>query len=383
MTSTTTTGATTGAARGGARGSGRVGVGVIGAGTISTQYLTNLTSFPDLDVRVVADLAVDRARAQAEAFGVPRWGAVEDVLSDPDVEVVVNLTIPAAHVEVATAAVAAGKDVWTEKPFALDRASGTSLLEAAAAADRRVATAPDTFLGAGLQSARRLLESGAVGDPLTALVLLQSAGPESWHPDPAFLFAEGAGPLFDIGPYYLTALVQLLGPVGRVSATASKARAQRTIGSGPKAGQVFDVEVPTHVSALFEFEGGASATTVFSFDSAVNRTQLEVAGAGGTLELPDPNTFEGDTVVHAIGEEARSEAPTGSTAGRGHGVLELARAIRAGRPERASGEQAFHVLDVMVSTIEAAQRRSPVEVESTTTVAPALPADWDPTARTL
>jgi len=370
-------------AGGGPRGSGRVGVGVIGAGTISTQYLTNLTSFPDLDVRVVADLAVDRARAQAEAFGVPRWGSVEDVLADPEVEVVVNLTIPAAHVEVAGAAVAAGKDVWTEKPFALDRASGTSLLEAAARADRRVATAPDTFLGAGVQTSRRLLESGEVGDPLTALVLLQSAGPESWHPDPAFLFAEGAGPLFDIGPYYLTALVQLLGPVARVSATSSRARPQRVIGSGPKAGQVFDVEVPTHVSALFEFEGGASATALFSFDSAVSRTQLEVAGTTGTLELPDPNTFDGDIQVHALDGTARSEPSVGSTASRGAGVLELARAIRAGRVERASGAQAFHVLDVMVSTVEAAQRRSPVEVESTVEVAPALPADWDPTAATL
>jgi len=378
------TSATSGSTAGGAaRGSGRVGVGVIGAGTISTQYLTNLTSFPDLDVRVVADLAVDRARAQAEAFGVPRWGSVEDVLADPEVEVVVNLTIPAAHVEVASAAVAAGKDVWTEKPFALDRASGTSLLEAAARADRRVATAPDTFLGAGIQTSRRLLESGEVGDPLTALVLLQSAGPESWHPDPAFLFAEGAGPLFDIGPYYLTALVQLLGPVARVSATSSRARPQRTIGSGPKAGQVFDVEVPTHVSALFEFEGGASASALFSFDSAVSRTQLEVAGTTGTLELPDPNTFDGDVQVHALDGTARSEPSVGSTASRGAGVLELARAIRAGRPERASGAQAFHVLDVMVSTVQAAQRRSPVDVESTVEVAPALPADWDPTASTL
>ncbi len=378
------TSATSGSTAGGAaRGSGRVGVGVIGAGTISTQYLTNLTSFPDLDVRVVADLAVDRARAQAEAFGVPRWGSVEDVLADPEVEVVVNLTIPAAHVEVASAAVAAGKDVWTEKPFALDRASGTSLLEAAARADRRVATAPDTFLGAGIQTSRRLLESGEVGDPLTALVLLQSAGPESWHPDPAFLFAEGAGPLFDIGPYYLTALVQLLGPVARVSATSSRARPQRTIGSGPKAGQVFDVEVPTHVSALYEFEGGASASALFSFDSAVSRTQLEVAGTTGTLELPDPNTFDGDVQVHALDGTARSEPSVGSTASRGAGVLELARAIRAGRPERASGAQAFHVLDVMVSTVEAAQRRSPVDVESTVEVAPALPADWDPTASTL
>jgi len=365
------------------RGSGRVGVGVIGAGNISTQYLTNLVRFPDLDVRVVADLSVERARAQAEAFGVPRWGAVQDVLDDPEVELVVNLTIPAAHVEVATAAVAAGKDVWTEKPFALDRESGTSLLEAAARADRRVATAPDTFLGAGLQTARRLVEAGAVGVPLSAAGTMQYSGPDAWHPDPAFLFARGAGPLFDVGPYYLTAFVQLLGPVARVSAVASSARPQRVVGSGPKAGQVFDVEVPSHVAALYEFEGGASATATFSFDSAIQRFQLELSGLTGALQLPDPNMFEGDITVTGMDGDLRTEPATGPTDGRGLGVVDLARAVRAGAPERASGEQAYHVLDVMVSTIEAAQRRMPVDVESSVVVAPALPLGWDPAARTL
>ncbi len=171
--------------------------------------------------------------------------------------------------------------------------------------------------------------------------------------------------------------------MARVSATSSTARAQRTIGSGPKEGQVFDVLVPTHVSALLEFEGGASASALFSFDSAVSRTQLEVAGVTGTLELPDPNTFDGEITVHGLDGSTRSEPAVGSTAGRGAGVLELARAVRAGRPERASGQQAFHVLDVMVSITEAAQRRRPVDVESTVQLAPALPADWDPAAATL
>ena len=366
--------------------SGRVGVGVIGAGVISSQYLTNLTSFPDLDVRFVADLDTDRARARAQEFGVPGSGTVAQLLADDAIEVVVNLTIPAVHVEVALQVLAAGKHVWSEKPFALDRESGRQLLDAARAAGLRVATAPDTFLGAGLQSSRRLVESGRIGRPLSALTLMQSPGPESWHPNPDFLFAEGAGPLFDIGPYYLTALVQLLGPVTRVSAATSRARESRTIGSGPRAGQTFPVTVPTHVSALYEFAGGATAQSVFSFDSALKRTQFELSGSEGTLVVPDPNTFGGDLVVHAGGggdDEPVVLPSTGSTATRGTGVLELARAVRAGVPERASGELAFHVLDIMVATTEAGASRTPVEVTSTVEVAPALPEDFDPTAPTL
>jgi predicted dehydrogenase len=361
---------------------GRVGVGVIGAGVISNQYLENLTSFPDLDVRFVADIDLERAAAQAEKFGVPGSGTVEQLLADDAIEIVVNLTIPKVHVEVALQALEAGKHVWSEKPFALDRASGQKLLETAHAKGLRVATAPDTFLGAGIQSARRLIENGDIGAPLTALTLMQSPGPESWHPNPDFLFQEGAGPLFDIGPYYLTALVQLFGPVARVSASASRARETRVIGSGPRAGEEFAVTVPTHVSALYEFESGQTAQSVFSFDSKLGRTQFEVAGLDGTVVVPDPNTFEGELLVHGA-DGVESLPSTGATEGRGIGVVELARAIRAGVPERASGEQAYHVLDIMVSTIEAGESRTPVDVRSTVEVAPALPEDWDPRAATL
>ena len=361
---------------------GRVGVGVIGAGVISNEYLGNLTSFPDLEVRFVADIDQERARAQADKYGVPGSGSVEELLADDGIEIVVNLTIPKVHVEVALQALAAGKHVWSEKPFALDRATGQELLDTANARGLRVATAPDTFLGAGIQSARRLLESGRIGAPLTALTLMQSPGPESWHPNPDFLFQEGAGPLFDIGPYYLTALVQLFGPVARVAAVASKSRETRVIGSGPRAGEEFAVTVPTHVSALYQFESGQTAQAIFSFDSKLGRTLFEVAGVEGTVEVPDPNTFTGELRIHdAEGEE--TIASTGSTSSRGTGVVELARAIRAGVPERASGEQAFHVLDVMVATIEAGESGVPVEVASTVQVAPALPEDWDPRAATL
>jgi predicted dehydrogenase len=362
---------------------GRVGIGVIGAGVISSQYLDNLTTFPDLEVRFIADIDLDRARAQAEKYGVAGHGSVEELLADDAIEIVVNLTIPKAHVEVALQVLAAGKHVWTEKPFALDRESGIILLDAAHTAGLRVATAPDTFLGAGIQSSRRLIESGGIGAPLTALTLLQSPGPESWHPNPDFLFQEGAGPLFDIGPYYLTALVQFFGPVSRVTAVASKAKAVRTIGSGPRAGEQFDVTVPTHVSALFEFESGQTAQSVFSFDSKLKRTQFEVAGVDGTLVVPDPNNFDGDLIVWGDGDDAEVVASTGATTTRGTGVAELAQAIRAGRPERASGEQAFHVLDVMVSTIESAESGQPVEIRSSVVLAPPLPESWDPREGTL
>ncbi|MET0352720.1 Gfo/Idh/MocA family oxidoreductase [Plantibacter sp. lyk4-40-MEA-4] len=357
---------------------GTVGVGLIGAGVISDQYLGNLVTFPDLDVRFVADLDLERAKTQAEKYGVPGHGSVAELLADPEIEIVVNLTIPKVHVEVAMQILDAGKHVWSEKPFALDRESGQALLAAAKEKGLRVATAPDTFLGAGIQSARRLVEAGGIGQPLTALTLMQSPGPESWHPNPDFLFQDGAGPLFDIGPYYITALVQLFGPIARVTALASQAFPQRTIGSGPRAGESFDVTVPTHVSALFEFESGQLAQSVFSFDSKLGRTQFEVAGSTGTLVVPDPNTFEGDLLVYGGGEEPEAIPSTGPTQGRGTGVVELAQAIRAGRPERASGELAYHVLDVMVSTAESGLSRTSVDVVSTVELAPALPESWTP-----
>lgn len=366
-------------------GSGPVGVGVIGAGTISKQYLTNLTSFPDLKVHVIGDMFEAVAAERAHEFGIEEHGSAETVLAHPDVEIVVNLTIPAAHVDVAILAADAGKHVWSEKPFALDRESGKALLVVAARAGIRLGSAPDTFLGAGLQTARRMIDRGDIGTPLTALTLMQSPGPESWHPNPAFLFQEGGGPLFDIGPYYLTTLVQALGSIDRVAALASTARTTRVIGSGPKAGEEFDVTVPTHVSAIAEFDGGRSSQSIFSFESPLPRAGfVEITGTEATLSLPDPNTFDGDIKFRRLGAEDWETCPcVGATSTRGSGVLEMARAIRADRPHRAQGELAYHVLDAMVSITESIDERRFVEVESSASQVPALPEDWDPTAATL
>ncbi len=366
-------------------GSGPVGVGIIGAGVISKEYLENLTSFPDVRVVAIGDLFEDAAAARAAEYGIAKHGGVDAVLGNPDVEIVINLTIPAAHVEVATQAVNAGKHVWSEKPFSLDRESGRRLLKAADAAGVRLGCAPDTFLGAGLQTARRMIERGDIGTPLTALTLLQSPGPESWHPNPAFLFQDGAGPLFDIGPYYLTTLVQTFGSVGRVAALGSKSRETRIIGAGPKAGEAFAVTVPTHVSAILEFEGGESGQSIFSFDSPYERAGfVEITGSDATIALPDPNNFDGDIRICGPGSDGWTTVPSlGSTASRGAGVLEMARAIREGRPHRAQGELAFHILDTMASISESIDTRAFVAVDSSVAPVPALPEDWDPTASTL
>ncbi len=368
----------------GTTGTGPVGVGIIGAGVISTQYLDNLTTFPDVRVLFIADIDLTRAEERATAYGVPGFGTVDELLAHPDIEIVVNLTIPAAHVEVATKVLAAGKHVFGEKPFSLDRESGKALLADAAARGLRVATAPDTFLGAGLQTGKRMIEQGRIGTPLTALTLFQARGPEAWHPNPDFLYAKGGGPLFDMGPYYITTLVQNLGPVARVSATASMARATRVIGSGPRAGEEFPVEVPTHVSALLEFESGASAQSVFSFQSPLVRAGfVEFSGTVGTLVFPDPNNFDGDLLLWGEESEEAETIPTTAIASRGTGVVDLARAIRGGVPERASGEQAFHVVDILVSILEAAETGQWVEVASTVALAESLPEDWDPRTATL
>ena len=365
--------------------SGPVGIGIIGAGVISKEYLTNLTAFPDVQVHIVADLFPEAAKARAEEFGIAASGSVEDALAHPDVDIIVNLTTPAAHVPVALEAVAAGKHVWSEKPFSLDRESGQSLLKAASDAGLRLGCAPDTFLGAGLQTGLRMIQRGDIGVPLTALTLMQSPGPEAWHPNPAFLFQEGAGPLFDMGPYYLTTLVQAFGAVKTVAALGSRSRETRVIGSGPRAGEEFAVTVPTHVSALAQFESGASSTSNFSFDSPLPRHGfVEITGSVATIAFPDPNMFDGDIRLHRHGAEDWETFPAvGSTFGRGTGVLDMARSIRAGVPHRAQGETAFHVLDIMASIAESVDNRAYIDVASSAVAAPPLPEDWDPTIRTL
>ncbi|GAA2060830.1 Gfo/Idh/MocA family oxidoreductase [Catenulispora yoronensis] len=365
-------------------GGGPVGVAVVGAGNISTQYLQNLTRFPDLRVLAIADLDVERAAAVAAEHGVPDSGAVAEVLALPEVELVVNLTIPAAHAEVALAALAAGKHVYGEKPLTLDPVSARAVLAEAAATGLRVGNAPDTFLGAAIQTALRTVASGAIGTPVAGAAWFQSPGPERWHPSPEFLFARGAGPLFDMGPYYLTALVALLGPVASVAAAGHKAHEERIVGSGPKAGTAFPVEVPTHVNALLEFAGGAGGAATFSFDSPQPRQAIEITGTEGTLLVPDPNHFNGRLRLRRLGaEEPETVETTGTAVGRGIGVLDMARALRSGTLHRASGELALHVLEVMAAIAASADGAAFVPVPAWAEKLEALPEEWDPFAATL
>jgi predicted dehydrogenase len=363
---------------------GPVGVGLIGAGVISDQYLANLTRFPDLKVHFISDIDLARARAQADKYGVESSGSVDELLAREDVEIVVNLTIPAAHAEVDLKCIAAGKHVWSEKPYAVTRAEGKAVLDAAAAAGVLVCVAPDTILGGGIQTGLRAIASGQIGKPLTAITMFQAPGPEIWHPSPEFLFAKGAGPLMDMGPYYLSTLVSIFGAVKRVAGAGSKSRETRVIATGPKAGTEFAVEVPTHISALIEFESGASAQSTFSFQSGMVRMGfVEVNGSEGTISLPDPNTFDGQNKLLSGMIDVKEIALTGKTYGRGTGVLEMAQSIREGRPVRIPGEIAFHVLDVMLSINEAIETKSWVDVESSLPEISPLPAEWDPMVATL
>jgi predicted dehydrogenase len=240
-------------------------------------------------------------------------------------------------------------------------------------------------LGGGMQTARRLIDAGAIGSPQTGLALLQGPGPERWHPAPEFLFQRGAGPLFDMGPYYLTALATVFGPATRVAAVSRRGKAARVIGSGPRAGTVFDVEVPTHVSALIEYEGGQAATIVLSFDSPLSRQGfVEISGAAATLAMPDPNGFDGGTRVHDLGADGWRAIPaSGPAAGRGLGVLDLARGLRSGAPHRASGELALHVLEILEAIDRSAVTGAFEPVLTSFTRPAALPDDWDPFASTL
>lgn len=355
-----------------------VKIGVLGAGVISDQYLANLVTFPDLEVVFVADVDPKRASTQAAKHGVGASGTVDELLAG-SAEVIVNLTPPAAHLDTALAAVGAGKHVWLEKPLTTDLAGATRLLAAADAAGVIVAGAPDTFLGAGIQTALRAAREGIAGELSSAVVAFATAGPQGWHPSPEFLFSDGGGPLMDVGPYYLTALVQLFGPISAVSALGGRAQKQRTIGSGARAGTVFPVTVDTTVSALYEFSSGAHATASFSFDSGIRRATLDVTGDLGTIEVPDPNRFTGDTVYHPSGGgEAQIIPASGTEVTRGIGVVEMARAIRFGTTPRASGQLAAHVLDALTATLESALSRSRVELQTTAPLVEPLAAEWNP-----
>ncbi|MDT3315534.1 Gfo/Idh/MocA family oxidoreductase [Microbacterium sp. KSW4-11] len=373
---------------------GPVGVGIVGAGVISQTYLENLTSFPDVQVVAIGDLIPERAKAKAEEHGVPSWGTLEDVLANPEVELVVNLTIPESHIAVSAQAVAAGKHVWTEKPLGLDREGARQLLKDAEAAGVRVGSAPDTILGPGFQTAKRAIAEGVIGTPLFVQTAFQTQGPDLWHPEPAFLFAKGAGPLLDMGPYYFSALVSLLGPIAGVAARGSRFRTERHIHTGPRAGETFPVEVPSSVQVLSTFEGGQHGTHLLSFDSALERHGVvEIHGTEGSIVLPDPNRFEGRTAyvkplgVFRDGMKTEQEwievEQQGTVVGRGLGVLDMVRAVAENRPHVATGELGFHVLDVLLSAQDSAETGQYLEIDSTVATVPPVPVDFDPFARTL
>jgi predicted dehydrogenase len=357
-------------------------VGIVGAGNISDQYLSNLTTFPDFDVIFVADLDRERAASQAKKWGVPASGSLDELLANDQIQLVINLTIPAAHVPVSLAALNAGKHVWSEKPMALDRSGATQLLEAAKKNGVRLGIAPDTFLGAGVQTGLNAIRSGSIGQPLTALTIFQTAGPDSWHPDPAFLFAKGAGPLFDMGPYYITTLVQIFGQASRVTATSSKSQENRTVGSGPKKGTAFPVEEPTQITALIEFASGASAVSIFSFEAAHEVTGfVEITGSKGAITLPDPNNFDGESILYQAGQEPKNLTALGNKHGRGLGALNMMQSFLAGKTHIASADLGNHVLDILISISESAARKESVAVVSTLNNNVTLDPDWDPLRR--
>ncbi len=329
----------------------KLNVGIIGCGNISEIYLKNCPTFDTLRVTACADLLPKRAKATAKKFGI-RALSPEELLADREVDIVLNLTVPKAHTEINLAALAAGKHVYTEKPFATTLADGQATLAAADEAKRLVGSAPDTFLGGGLQTCRKLIDEGAIGEPVGAVAFMASHGMEAWHPDPEFFFKPGGGPILDMGPYYLTALVSILGPICRISGSARISFPERVVTSKPNYGKHIPVETPTHITGTLDFANGAVATLIMSFDVwAHNLPRLEIYGTEGTLSLPDPNTF-GGTIRLWQNEKNWVEAANvfGYTQNsRGVGVADLALAAQTGRIPRASGKMALHVLEAMLA----------------------------------
>jgi predicted dehydrogenase len=353
-------------------------VGIIGCGNISGIYLQNITKvFENLELKAVADLDMSRAKAKAAEYPGVKAMSVSKLLADPEIKIVVNLTIPKAHAKVAMKVVKAGKSVHNEKPLTIKRRDGQKLLALAKEKGVLVGCAPDTFLGAGIQTCRKLIDDGVIGEPVAATAFMMCHGHEGWHPDPEFYYEVGGGPMLDMGPYYLTALVNLLGPVKRVTGSARITFPTRTITSEKKRGKIVQVEVPTHVAGVMDFASGAVGTIITSFDIWYHTLPcIEVHGSKGSIQVPDPNGFGGPVRVRVQGDEQWKDVQlTHSYAenSRGIGVADMANALRAGRPNRASGELAYHVLDTMHAFEDASVKGKHIELKSTCARPAALP----------
>jgi len=348
----------------------RFKVGVVGCGYISDIYFQNMTGplARQLEPVCCADLDPARAKAKAEAYGV-KDVTVAQMMADPSVEIIVNLTIPKAHFEVAMMAVNAGKHVYSEKPLTLAREQGQKLLAAAKEKKVRVSNAPDTILGASHQTCRKIIDDGLLGDLVSATAFMQCRGHETWHPDPEFYYQPGGGPMFDMGPYYLSALVNMLGPAARVTGSARASFPTRTITSEKKRGSIVNVEVPTHIAGVLDFANGAIGTIITTFDVwAATLPCIQIHGSKGSMQVPDPNCFGGEVKIWTLDKpEWTDVALTHPFAenSRGLGVADMAAAIEAGTPHTANGELAYHVLDIMHAFHDASAQSRHIKLEST------------------
>ena len=359
----------------------RVSVGVVGCGNISAAYLKAAKTFPVLDIVALSDMHFAAAEARSAEFGVPAK-SVEAVLADPSIEVVLNLTVPKAHVEVGLKAIAAGKHVHSEKPLGVTLVEARKLVDAAGAKSLRLGSAPDTFLGGSHQTARQCIDDGLIGRPVGGTAFFMCPGHERWHPNPGFYYRTGGGPMLDMGPYYITDLVNLLGPVASVSGVATRTRDERTVTSEPLQGTRVPVEVATHVTGSLLFESGAVVSMTMSFDVARHRhAPIELYGEKGSLIVPDPNYFGGKVEIATASEDWR-EIPVEHAYADGNyrilGLADMAQAIRQDRPHRTSGALAFHVLEVMEAFQKSSDLGESVAIESR----PARPAPMPATLKT-
>jgi predicted dehydrogenase len=354
----------------------QVGIGIIGCGNISSAYLSAAKHFPILNIKALADIDPEAAQSRGREFGIPAAG-IQNLLDDPEIEIVINLTVPQAHVEVGLKAVAAGKHVHSEKPLGVSVAEASRLVEAAKAKGVRLGCAPDTFLGGAQQTCRKLIDERAIGDVISGTAFFMCPGHEKWHPNPAFYYAAGGGPVLDMAPYYLTSLVNLLGPIARVTAMSSQLQQERTIESEPLKGKKIPVQVPTHVAGLLEFDSGTIVTMVMSFDVVRHAHRpIELYGSTGSLSVPDPDKF-GDTIELTDKSGKWSPVATVFPYADGNyrilGAADMALAIRTGQPHRASGELAFHVLEVMEALDVSAGRGTHITIKSSPTRPAAMP----------
>lgn len=350
-------------------------VGIIGCGNISNAYFNGSRPYDVMQIVACADIDEARAKAKAAEHGV-RALSVKQLLNDPEIQIVVNLTIPKAHAEVNLQILQHGKHAYCEKPFAVTRADGEKVLALARKKKLRVGCAPDTFLGGGIQTCRKLIDDGAIGEPVACAAFMACHGHESWHPNVFFYYEKGGGPMLDMGPYYLTALVNLIGPIRRVAGSARITFKERVATSQALMGRKIKVSTPTHIAGVFDFANGAIGTIIQSFDVwSHNLPIIEIYGREGSLSVPDPNGFGGPIRIRKAGSKEWTEVPhTHRTdVARGIGVADMAQGILTKRPHRASGELAFHVLDAMLAFDDSSKAGKHVMLKSKCQRPAALP----------